>query len=299
MAKILSPTRPYKVRGRVFWVCQKIPYELRLKADLFQQDLLDEFRFFGMLTRAQIKAQEPNFAELTEELSRQKFELYKHYPDEFLTKIDRGRIKEITRQINERAFEYNVLDRHTLESYCEKRAAIFILQKLNRLSYANAELIYYLQMKDALTIAQIRSLARSEHWQNLYSARNPFRHPLTDEEVALQSYTTLYKNIQQHPDCPYDILHDDDLVDGWLISQNKERSKKQVSYGAKIDSAKEIFVMAKDQDHANHIYDMNSDEARAIQNVRFKQMKRQGTVPFGKFADVQRERIMANNAGAR
>lgn len=298
VAKILSPTRPYKIKGRVYWVRQNIPYELQLKADLFCQELMGEFRFFGMLTRKQIKGLCPDFEPLEKEMRAAKYDLYKHYPDSFLMKPDRQRIKDITRTINEQAIEYSHIEKNTLEFYCEKRAAIFALEELTGEPYEICELIYQGQFYNNVSVSDIRKLARSDYWQNMVRAKSPFKYlPLTDEQIALSTYSNLYKNIYEHAECPTgDIIGDDDLLDGWLISQNKDnKKKKQTSYGNKIDSSKEIFVMAQGQEHANEIYEMNSEEARAIQQVRFKQMKKQGAVPFGKFADVQRERVVQQN----
>lgn len=296
VAKILSPTRPLRARGRVYWVRQNIPYELKLKAEFVQQKTLDEFRFFGMLKRSLITfyLNNPPITELEEKLRTFKLNLYQKYPDKFLMNNIRGEIKTTQRQLNEIYIAQANLDNVTLEGYAEKRAAIYIIQKLNKVPYHIAELLYYDSMRQAITLSQVREVARSDHWQNIMRAKNPFKYtPLTDEQVALSSFTQLYKNVAKHPEAPEPaIINDDDLLDGWLIAQSKAQ-KKQSSFGSKIDSAKEVFVMAQGQEHANEIYENNSDEARAIQNVRMRQLKKEGTVPFGKLAD-QRKAI--NNA---
>lgn len=291
-AKILSPTRPLRVKGRVYWVQQKIPYDLQLEAGLVYDTIVDEFRFFGMLRRAEINnIINAPFSELDKALSDFKFQLYQKYPDEFLQKPARSGIKSTIRQLNEWYSQYAFLDGATLESYAEKISSIFIIRKLGKYPYRIAEKLYYEQIKRAVPLSDIRKLARSDYWQNLYNACRPFKSPLTDEQIALSSFTRMYANIQKHPECPdSEIIEDDDMLDGWLISQSKQNKKKSVSFGKKIDSSKEIFIMASNQDHANKIYDMNTEEARAIQNVRLKQIKKQGAVPFGKLADVQRER---------
>ena len=300
MAKILSPTRPLKARGRVFWVRQNIPYSLQLKAGLFQQSILDEFRFFGMLRRSQIMdfLDNPPIEDLAKSLNNAKLDLYKKHPDSFLTKIARKEIEQINKKLGDIIIGQSQLDCSTLEYYAEKRAAIFILEKLTGESYDVCESLFYSSLKEAVGISKIRKVARSDYWHNLSRAKPPFKYyPLTDEQITLSYYSNLYKNILKHPECPDPtIINDDDLLDGWLIAQSKQSGKKKTSYGSKIDSSKEIFVMAQNQDHANEIYENNSDEARAIQNVRMKQLKAQNAVHFGKFADVQRERMAKNAA---
>lgn len=290
-AKILSPTRPLRVKGRVYWVKQQIPYDLQLEAGLVYDTIVDEFRFFGMLRRSEINAIiNAPFSELDKSLSDFKLQLYQKYPDEFLQKPARSGIKSTIRQLNEWYSQYSFLDGATLESYAEKISSIFIIRKLGKYSYRISEKLYYEQIKKAVPLSDIRKLARSDYWQNLYNACRPFKSPLTDEQIALSSFTRMYANIQKHPECPpTEIIDDDDMLDGWLINQSKQNKKKAPSFGKKIDSSKEIFIMASNQDHANKIYDMNTEEARAIQNVRLKQIKKQGAVPFGKLADVQRE----------
>lgn len=291
-AKILSPTRPLKVRGRVYWVQQKIPYDLQLEAGLVYDTIIDRFRFFGMLRRSEINGIiNPPFKELDKTLQDYKLQLYQKYPDDFLQKPIRSNIKSTIRQLNEWYSQYAFLDDVTLESYAEKKSSIFILKKLAKVNSFIAEKLYLSQIREGVPINEIRKLARSDYWQNIYNACRPFKSPLTDEQIALASFTRMYANIQKHPECPDpQIIDDDDMLDGWLISQSKQNKKKSPSFGKKIDSSKEIFIMASNQDHANKIYDMNTEEARAIQNVRFKQIKRQGAVPFGKLADVQREK---------
>ncbi len=294
-AKILSPTRPLKVRGRVYWVKQNIPYDLQLKAGLVYDTIIDEFRFFGMLRRNDIAAFiNPPFKELDKNLQDLKLRLYQKHPDEFLQKPIRSELKATLRQLNEYYLQHSFIDSATLEAYAERRSSIFIFGQLANTNSLIAERLYRAYIKDSVTLTEIRKLARSDYWQNLAAASKPFKYyPLTDEQVALATYTRMYLNISKHPECPdADIINDDDLMDGWLIAQNKQRKKTAPSFGSKIDSAKEIFIMAKNEDHAKQIYDMNSDEARAIQNVRLKQIKKQGAVPINKLAGTQ-ERLNA------
>lgn len=290
VAKILSPTRPLKARGRVYWVRQNIPYELKLKAEVVQQQVLDDFRFFGMLKREFVPHYAPlPIKELDAKIRELKLNLFQKYPDSFLMGNIRGELKTATRQLNEAYSIYSSLDSVTLESYAEKRASLYIMRQLTKTPYGIAELLLYDSMRKAVTISQIRKVARSDSWQNLYSARNPFRHfPLTDEQIALASFTQLYRNVNKHPESPEPaIIEDDDLLDGWLIWQSKNVKKKETSFGKKIDSAKEVFIMAQGQEHADEIYKNNSDEARAIQNVRMKQLKQEGKLPYGKLKDVK------------
>lgn len=295
VVKILSPTRPVRFNGSIHWVRQNVPLKLRQRAELLREDIMGEFRFFGMLRRNEIWGLlgNPPIKDLEKKLSDTKLQLYKKYPDEFWTKNSRKEIKDILRQINSILIEYNLLDAVTLESYAEKQAAIYTTSKLAKTTLDTAYFLYHRLILDGVPVSEIRKLARSDYWQSLYDAKSPFKYyPLTDEQIALASYTRLYRNLHRHPEPPPpDIVNDDDLLDGWLIAQSKPR-RKEMSFGHKIDSAKEIFVMAQDKEHAKSIYDMNTDEARAIQQVRMRQLRStNGGVPFSKLADVQTQRL--------
>ena len=295
VVKILSPTRPVKYNGRVYWVRQNIPLQLRQRAELLRENIMREFRFFGMLRRDEIWGLlgNPPVKELEKKLNDTKLQLYKKYPDEFWTKNSRKEITDILRQLNSILINYSVLDSVTLEYYAERQAAIYVTSKSAKVDLETAYFIHQKLALDGIPVSEIRKLARSDYWQSLYDAKNPFRYfPLTDEQIAISSYTRLYRNLHKHPEAPPpDIVNDDDLLDGWLISQSKPK-RKDMSFGHKIDSAKEIFVMAQDKEHAKSIYEMNTDEARAIQQVRMKQLRNtNGGVPFNKLADVQTQRL--------
>lgn len=140
---------------------------------------------------------------------------------------------------------------------------------------------------------QYREIARTNPWSNIWSSRNTasclFGCPATeytDEQRNLTSWSTLYENIGQHPECPSDeILEDDDLLDGWLIYQRKQREQRMNAKAGdglvtneKIKNSQEIFIVAQTQKDANKIININDAHGKAIQKQRLDYVKRKGEV---------------------
>ncbi len=308
MAEILSPVRHVRISRRDYWIKQNISWELKAKAKVFHSRIVEENRFGGMLRRESVPSilerLEISFSSLERldaELLDSKISLYKRYPDEFAQKPIRDEIKFLRREIAHLHHQYNLIDGCTLESYADKKATLFLLQKLGNLprSFNFLEKFYMKMLENSCTLSQIRSLARDDYWRSQWMVKKAgiFKYdPLTDEQLSLATFSRMYENISKHPEPPPNgVINDDDMLDGWLALQNQERKPKK-NFGSKIENSKEIFIMAKNQEEADKIYGANSMEARSIQNIRTRQLQKQGTVEYGRFADVQRERVMEANA---
>jgi len=125
---------------------------------------------------------------------------------------------------------------------------------------------------------------------------------MTDEQRNLVSWSGLYENIQQHPNCPSDeVLEDDDLLDGWMIEQRKERERSHNQKQAdgitneKIRNADEVFLMADTDDDARKIDELNDERAKHIKRQRFKVLKEKGTVNELDMPDTRQELIRQVN----
>ncbi len=135
---------------------------------------------------------------------------------------------------------------------------------------------------------------------------------MTDEQSKLLSWTSLYDNIAESPDCPpKKIIDDDDMLDGWLILEQIEREKEQakkrsedvLSTNPKIANADEVFVVAQSKDDLENpewsanINRLNDAQSSMIKKIRLKQVENQGTVAHKDFNDVvQDQRMKANKA---
>lgn len=149
--------------------------------------------------------------------------------------------------------------------------------------------------------AEFRELARTEPWTTLWSARGAAASvfgvaaaDLTDEQVRLQVWSQLYENIAGHPEAPpQEVLEDDDLCDGWLILQRRERDKRQKEVKAdevgseRVRGSEEVFIVADTAEDARRIYEMNDDGSRTVLRQREAQIQKKGAVQHADLADVR------------
>jgi|LakMenEpi03Aug12_release.lakeMendotaPanAssembly.Ray.scaffolds.fasta_scaffold210199_3 hypothetical protein len=158
---------------------------------------------------------------------------------------------------------------------------------------------------------ELRYIARNEPWRPMWlSAKNGgnlFKKPTTEytrDQITLCSYSIMYDNIYENPECPTEnILNDDDCLDGWMLKTRREREKEK-RQGAiqggikneKIRNSKEIMIFAENAEEAKEIYDMNDQWARSVINDRQNIINNSvDKVTDTKFNDVQLELMQRKN----
>tara|TARA_A100001515_G_scaffold10562_1_gene8462 strand:- start:204 stop:656 length:453 start_codon:yes stop_codon:yes gene_type:complete len=120
----------------------------------------------------------------------------------------------------------------------------------------------------------------------------------TEEQKVLVSYSRMYDNVYESMECPSDmVIENDDMLDGWFISQRKEREKARNEKAAdKLfkggEGHQELFLMAGSQEHAQNIYNMNDEQSRNTIKSREKQIKEKGEVKHQNLQDVQMDMRM-------
>lgn len=158
--------------------------------------------------------------------------------------------------------------------------------------------------------AEIRSVARSGTWRTMWSvgkkAGSVFSRPtteLTRDQLTLMSFSTMYDNVYEHPECPDDkTIEDDDCLDGWFIINRRKseqdrvrNSVDQVTTNPKIRNAKEQFIMVSSIDEAKGITDLNDPLTKNKIAQRAELVEQKGTAKDFDFADVQQDiEIMKN-----
>jgi hypothetical protein len=139
---------------------------------------------------------------------------------------------------------------------------------------------------------QLRKMARSEFWRQLWAAQKDaskiFGMPaaqLSDEQRNLVIISIMYDSVYSHPNCPPDIIvEDDDSLDGWFIVQRRKRESEankaaaESQLSGKVRNADSIFIPANTWDDVNKIYDLNEEGARQIVKKRQNAIKSQGHV---------------------
>jgi muconolactone delta-isomerase len=155
--------------------------------------------------------------------------------------------------------------------------------------------------------SQTRELARNEPWKSLWVIKdntniklfnNSSNSELTYNQKNLIVWSQMYDNIQESLDCPSkDVIDDDDMLDGWFITQAKKREQEkseqelnESTKNSKIKNASEVFVMANSKNDAERINSVNTTHSQVIKKQRGIMLKQKGTVNDHDFTD-QRQKI--------
>jgi hypothetical protein len=158
-------------------------------------------------------------------------------------------------------------------------------------------------MEGRLTEAEFREVARTEPWRSVWNSYkfegcsfgcSPCDY--TDDQKVLANWSSLYDNIYQNPDAPpEDVINDDDLLDGWLILQRRERGKgiskeEEVDANSKIRNSDEVFVVAETTEDARKVVEgLNDAHGIAVQKQKFAYIKDKGEVAEAELPDVKQK----------
>ena len=159
----------------------------------------------------------------------------------------------------------------------------------------------------------IRGIARREPWRSMWrldKSSSIFGKPACDlsrDQLSLCSFSTMYDNVYESGESPNEkVIEDDDCLDGWFITQRRKREKdkkqKEVDdmiSNPKIANSQEVYVVARDQQAAQEIYDLNDPVSRAtIQQRKEVIDSADGEISFTKFHDVRQDIAMESHKAA-
>jgi hypothetical protein len=169
-------------------------------------------------------------------------------------------------------------------------------------------------IENKISEKDFREIARTDPWRSIWSCRKTegslFGVPtvdLTDEQRSIIIWSTLYDNIYDHPNCPLEeVVKDDDMIDGWLILQRREREKKQGKVQVedfinndKIRNSGEVFIVAQTKEDAKKIDSLNDDQAKITRKQRLKYLNEKGHVDESQMPDTKMQLQMQANRGAK
>jgi hypothetical protein len=162
---------------------------------------------------------------------------------------------------------------------------------------------------------QFRLVARSEPWRSMWNIGkkqgNAFGKSaceLSKDQISLSSYSSMYDNVYESSEAPDEkVIEDDDCLDGWFISQRrqydrqkKKRQSEDLIKNPKIANSQEIFLVAKDQEEASRIYDINDPMVRSIIQDRQNTIKSSDKqIRFQEFNDIKQDIAMDRVQAAR
>jgi hypothetical protein len=245
--------------------------------------------------------EEKQYTEIDKEIERTKIELYNQYTS--FRNCDQVRkilanLKDYKRKL---IGKRSIFDIYTAE-YIAGSARMFYLlwsgtycrgKKYFRTKFEHAD--YYALNKlissynnSVLDDGTIRQISQIPQWQIYWSlgGLNIFRKSiftLTDNQVSLMSWSRFYDNIRKSMDAPSDeIILDDDLLDGWVIINNKKRkeekaksfTEKSIMDGSK--NADEVFVVTDDQSGISRINSLNDSYGKMVQRQKIALAQKYG-----------------------
>lgn len=252
------------------------------------------------------------------EKTEKKIEEYKIKAFEFFYKTrDLANTKMTLRNLEKKLIKYrskkHVLDHISCEGVADFARSIWIISKTvytpdkklyDWSNYSLSSLMNYYN-SNQISSMDFRSVARSEPWRSMWSVGkkqgNAFGKPaceLTKDQISLSSYSSMYDNVYESSEAPDEkVIEDDDCLDGWFIKQRREYDKNKKKRQAedmlsnpKIANSQEVFLMAKDQEEANNIFDVNHPAVRNIIKDRQNTIENSGgQISFTEFNDVKQD----------
>jgi len=155
--------------------------------------------------------------------------------------------------------------------------------------------------KNEINEKQIRELARTNPWRSIwesakYCGNRIFESTaslLTSDQRNIIAWSSVYEAVRDpHNYLSEEIISDDDMLDGWMINQRRQREKnldrkmgEELIKNDKIKNSDEIFIVSDKQD-IGKVLNMNSDQSRMTLNTRLETVKKYGEVPEAKMPDT-------------
>ena len=196
--------------------------------------------------------------------------LYRFFDDEKKSKLQRRSIKSNRNMVYALSRKKQDALRYTLEGKIEdsmERFKFKILSGENKPSISGGYNSYM------PSFSQVRELARSDWFLRQADSMNldTSKGPLTDFQLTLMSFSSLYKNVKELDDKPSArITNDDDAFDGWLLVRDKGNASKSKA-PSKHDGAQQVFNFVNSQEEATQGYLATNPHAAEIQKAQAKQ----------------------------
>jgi len=138
-----------------------------------------------------------------------------------------------------------------------------------------------------VTDKRIRTISKNDVWKSFWGPGKAeggvFNKPsieLTPQQRSLITWSKIYDSVLSSHECPAStVIEDDDMLDGWLIYQNRkaesERSKSAVSKKGSDVKGDEVFLFADTAEDAKRIHDLNDIQGKSTIKSLNKQLDNQ------------------------
>lgn len=297
-------------------------YLLRSEADSYYFNLLKELSAYKDLpTEKQLLRDMYSTGMWSADLEKTSKRLEREIEDIKINMYKIGRNKENTKQLKQtqRSLERllrqrHSLDGHTREGFARVLRNNYLFMRCMYVKDSGQPLInlenvidgrVLTNLMDIFSSAQasqtdIRVIARKEPWRSIWLVGKEQAFgvsksavDLTDEQRLLINISQMYDSAYGHSEAPpNDVIEDDDRFDGWMafVRRKTERRRAETNLGEnlspKIKNSQEIFLMARNDEEAKRIYELNEGASRHVIKQRQQMLQKHGKLHEAQLPDA-------------
>lgn len=306
--KVYNPT--VEVRKRAALVYEKVLNRAKRLNLISEKDLV-----YYLIDNCVWSEQETKILDsLPKEIENAKIDLYKNFYTQSKKYIKA--IETLEQRYTELLAKRHAYDYVTIEGVANFAKWIYIIENStfckgrkykwhNAFSSAVLNTYYESLIDDRI----LRQIARSSPWDIIWSTNQgkgllKVYNGYTLNQQKLISWSKFYDNVANASESPSnEIVECDYALDGWVIFTRRQREKdittREINDRFNLDNNKEgnqeIFLVAKNQDEANKIFELNDIESSNIVRSRFKQIAQENEVNEVNLRDVRRNIQMQFN----
>ena len=276
-------------------------YERGLKRKLLSDDEL-----LSLLSNNNIwtTEQEVRQEEVLKKIDDLKVDLYKEIiPNRII--LIRKELKETKEELNLLYYKRHSYDEFSAKGYADYVKMCSYIQKYSYPSCFSRRIVsFYKQNSIGETV--VRELSRTEPWSSTYETRRVNgkifkKFDLTYDQMRLLRWSILYDKIAESYEPPDErVMKDDDLLDGWMIYQSRERKKEKKKQAqnvlkGKAGQGQEVYIPAHSVEDVREINDLNDGMSKAIKQHRTKLIREKGEIKEQELPDVKKDLMILKN----
>lgn len=323
VAQIMSGFKFFDIDGERYKVLSPSS-EIKLLGQYVYQETIQSLKYEDLITRDKAKMllntldiwkpkDDEDLKKLEKHLEDLKVQLYQSSYQSQTRQDTKKRIKRVNKIIDKAFYKKYSLEHATLEyhAFCIQRqfvTALCILDQHNTNIYTEKDFwlsdptvlnnIINKIDADRISNSEFREMARTEPWRTMWhiGKENVFNIPFKDfnnDQQSIISFSKMYDNAYESMESPSDeVVADDDMFDGWMIFQRRQREKdkkqQEVDKMSGSNHGGEVFVVAESAEDVERIQSLNDFGTRKQLQQKFKYIKEQeGPVQDKDLPDVK------------
>ena len=326
VSRIMSGKIGIKIGGKSCFIAVPSPYDRYVAQEIFFSTKRDA-GFYGVLTEEEVQAmmienrlwsvdEESTLEGLPRKIENLKVALYEAQMNPKMFDATRKTLNSQKKKFTQLSAKKSSLSNFTQEGSANTIKLQYILytsivDKREEYIYdgddfweeehGRIEHIFKKYLTSQISEEITRELARTEPWRSYWGAAKiegsvfgKSAADLTLEQRSLINWSKFYDSIYEHMESPDEkIVQDDDLLDAWLIIQNRKREREKLEREVdkklgKNRGAQEVYLMANTSEEADKIHSLNSPMAKGIKKSRDVAVDKKGSVSEQDLPDAKR-----------